>query len=320
MRINKSIAVGLGLALLGGAGSSALQAAEVKLKAASFLPARSVYAKYFFRWVNQVNKECAGQIKVSVVGPAAIKSLEQWRALKDGVIDLHYGPPNYYKGAMIEGDVTILANNEAKDQRANGAWAILNKLHNEKLNAWYLTHLEGNIRFFIYTRKPAKNGRFDGFRLRSVPIYDDFFRSLGAKPVRMAPPAVYTALERGTVDGYGWPLWGVSDFGWQKYTKYRYGPGFFSAVVNIIANLDKWKSLSGAQQQCLTKETMWLEDKFPKWRSVEDAKQMKALAKAHIQYVDLGPQFRERAENMYWAKLMKANPKVIGKLKPLLLK
>ena len=69
--------------------------AEVKLKAASFLPARTVFAKYFKDWVDHTNKQCSGHFKISVVGPAAIKTLEQWNALKNGVIDLHYGPPNY---------------------------------------------------------------------------------------------------------------------------------------------------------------------------------------------------------------------------------
>ena len=68
-------------------------------------------------------------------------------------------------------------------------------------------------------------------------IYDAFFKSLGAQPLRMAPPDVYTALERNTVEGYGWPLWGIQDFGWDKYTKFRHDPGFISAAVAVIINL-----------------------------------------------------------------------------------
>ncbi len=39
------------------AGSGVAAAAEAKLKAASFLPARAVYAKYFYRWVDEVNSQ-----------------------------------------------------------------------------------------------------------------------------------------------------------------------------------------------------------------------------------------------------------------------
>jgi hypothetical protein len=182
---------------------------EAKLKAAAFLPVKSVYVQQFMRLVDHANQQCKGKVAISVVGPEAIKSLEQWNALKSGVVDMHYGPPNYYVGALPEGDVISVARNESAQQRSNGAWQLINEVHNQKLNAWYLTQLMNGVRFHIYTSKPAQGGRFDGLRLRSTPIYDEFFKSLGGLPVRMAPPEVYTGLERGAVDGYGWPLWGM---------------------------------------------------------------------------------------------------------------
>ena len=150
-------ALGLLIALIAGSvASPATMAAEAKLKAASFLPARVVYAKYFYQWVDQVNEQCAGKVNVSVVGPAAVKSLEQWNALKTGVVDMHFGPPNYYKGAMVEADVTSLANRSSAEQRENGAWAIINELHNEKLNAWYLTHIIDGVRFLLVHRQARR--------------------------------------------------------------------------------------------------------------------------------------------------------------------
>jgi len=295
-------------------------AAEVRLKAAAFLPVKSVYVQQFVRWTDEVNKQCAGKVSISTVGPEAIKSLEQWNALKNGVVDMHFGPPNYYVGALPEGDVISVARNESAEQRKNGAWALINEAHNQKLNAWYLTHLMNGVRFHIYTSKPAKDGRFDSFRLRSTPIYDVFFKSLGGLPVRMAPPEVHTALERGTVDGYGWPLWGIADFGWDKYTKYRHGPGFVSAAVAILANQEKWKSLDGEQRACLTRMAEWAESEWPKWRAEEDGKQRAVQDKAGIKYVDLGPGFAKQAEDLYWELLAKGNPEFVSKVRPLLSK
>ena len=317
MRQAKTIALA-GIAAAFAASSAA--AAETKLKAAAFLPVKSVYVQQFTRVVAEANKRCAGKVSISVVGPEAIKSLEQWHALKDGVVDMHYGPPNYYAGALPEGDVISVARNESTEQRKNGAWKLINQVHNQKLNAWYLTHLMNGVRFHIYTSKPAEGGKFDGFRLRSTPIYDGFFKSLGALPVRMAPPEVYTGLERGTVDGYGWPLWGIADFGWHKYTKYRYGPGFISAAVAILVNLDKWKSLDNAQRACLTEVAEWAETQWPKWREAEDGEQRAVQDKAGIKYVDLGPGFAQKAEDLYWETLSKGNPEFVRAVRPLLSK
>jgi TRAP-type C4-dicarboxylate transport system substrate-binding protein len=307
----------LAAALLAALAPQAL-AAEVKLKAAAFLPVKAVFVAGFARWVDEVNRQCAGKVSISIVGPEAIKSLEQWNALKTGVVDMHYGPPNYYVGALPEGDVMSVARAETAVQRKNGAWAMINEVHNQKMNAQYLTYLFGGVRFHIYTSKPGKDGRFDGFRLRSTPIYDAFFKSLGGLPVRMAPPDVHTALERGTVDGYGWPLYGIADFGWHKYTKYRYGPGFISAAVAILVNQDKWKSLDGEQRDCLTRMSEWVEGEWPKWRAEEDGKQQAVQDQAGIQYVDLGAGFSRQAEELYWEVLAKGNPEFVRKIRPLL--
>ncbi len=295
-------------------------AAEVKLKAATFLPSRAAFTRPFMTWVKEVNTQCKGKVAISVVGPGAIKSFEQWNALKTGVVDMHYGPPNYYRGTMVEGDVSIVSSKSAAEQRASGAWAILNEIHNKKMNAQYLTFFGGGIKFFLYTKNPSKNGRFDGMRVRSVNIYDAFFKSLGATPMRMPPSQVYTGLERGTVDGFGWPLWGVADFGWHKHVKYRHGPGFFNVTVNILVNLDKWKSLSDDQRKCLTDMAIWAEKQWPAWLAAQDKKEIAAQTKAGIKYVDMGPAFPKKAEDRYWAVIEKANPEFIKKIRPLITK
>lgn len=297
---------------------AAVHADEAKLKAAAFLPQRSIVVQQFMRFVDEANKQCKGKVNISVVGPEAVPSLEQWNALKNGVVDMHYGPPNYWRGVVPAGDVISLGRNESADQRKNGAWALINDQYNKKLNAWYLTQLFNGVRFHLYTTKPAKDGKFDGMRLRSVPIYDAFFRSLGAQPVRMAPPELYTALERGAVDGYGWPLWGIQDLGWDKYTKYRHDPGFISAAVAVIVNLDKWKSLAEDQRQCLTKTATWAENEWPKWRAAEDAHQMAVQQKAGIKAVDMGKGFAEQAEEAYWADLAKGDAAFVKKIRPLM--
>ena len=59
--------------------------------------------------------------------------------------------------------------------------------------------------------------------------------------VQTAPGEVYTALERGVVDGYGWPTIGIFDLGWEKVTKVRFEPGFYAVDINVLVNLNTWK-------------------------------------------------------------------------------
>lgn len=294
------------------------KAAEVKLTAASFQPESVVFAKHFFQWVRETNSRCADKLTIQVLQPEAIEPQRQWYALQIGEIDMHFGPANYYRGAMPQGDVFNLAQNDPAAQRRNGAWALLNALHNEKLNAWYLTALIAGVEFFLYTAEPASDGRFDGLRLRSVPLYENFLRSLGAQTQTVLAELLRAELERGAIDGYVWPLWGLDAFGWDDFTKYRYGPGFLNTAAPVLINLDRWHSLTLDERDCLSDMATWLEAEWPEWRAAEDAAQLAALEGAGIEYVDLGPDFARRAEELLWTQLEQAEPEFVQQIRPLL--
>lgn len=295
-----------------------VHAAEVKLKAASFQGEEVVFARPFYRWVAEVNRRCQGKVAFDVVGPNKIEPERQWFELREGRIDAYFGPSSYYRGELPEADVLHMAKNEAAEQRQNGAWAILNNLHNEKLNAWHLTTLITGVKFFIYTTKPVKNGRFDGIRLRAVPLYKIFVENLGAQTTYMPALDIKVALEKDKIDGFGWPLWGLDHFGWEKLVRYQYGPGFMDTAAPILINLDRWKSLSREQRQCLNEMAVWAEKMDPIWRNEENEKQLAILKKAGIKYIDLGPEFSRGPEKIFWKMLQTANPDFVRKIRPLI--
>ena len=261
-----------------------------------------------------------GKVRIDVLAPGSVKAFEQPNALKTGVIDMMSGPATYYKGTMVEGDTMVLSDMTIGEMRQSGALKMLNKLHNERLNAQFLTYFGDGVPFHIYTTKEVKGGRFDGFTLRTAPIYDTMLQERGAKTVTMPPPAVYTALERGAVDGYGWPIWGIADFGWHKHTKYRVEPGFFKVEVGILINLDRWKGMNDSQRACLNDMASELEKVWPSWRDAYTANEVKKQDDAGVKVINLGAKFRQRAHDLYWAALEKASPDNVRKLKKLLLK
>lgn len=293
-------------------------AGEVRLTAASFQGEQVVFAKPFYRWVAETNRRCRGKVSVDVVGPETIKSERQWFDLRSGRVDMYFGPANYYRGELGEADVLNLAKVTPAEQRRNGAWAILNELHNKKLNAWYLTTLIAGVKFYLYTSKPVKDGRFDGLRLRVVPLYKIFVENLGARAIYMPATDIRSALENGTIDGFGWPLWGLEYFGWEKLVRYRYGPGFMNTAAPVLVNLDRWKSLSEEQRRCLNDMAAWAEKMDPLWRAEEDARQTAVLERANIEYVDLGDKFGQGPENIYWKMLRTASPDFARKIRPLI--
>ena len=307
-----------GLIITGLAGAAGAQ--EVRLRGASFLPPNASFGVVFKRWADEVNARGKGIVQIDVVGPEAVPTSEQPNAVKTGVVDIHSGPPTFYRGTLIEGEVMSLAEISIAEMKKNGSWDYLNKLHAEKMNVMLLTGFGDGVNFHIYTSKAAsasKDKPFDGFTLRAQPIYKAFFESIGAKAVMIVPGEVYTALERNMVQGYGWPLWGIKDLGWIKHTKYRYDPGFFNVSVNIMINIDRWKKLDKRQQDFLTTMSTWMDTEWPKWRLQAAADEEKIQKEGGVQVINLGPEMRKRAHDSFWAELQAASPQHVAHLKKL---
>jgi TRAP-type C4-dicarboxylate transport system substrate-binding protein len=129
------------------------------------------------------------------------------------------------------------------------------------MNAYFLARTGDHVPFHLYLTKPIDKPDLSGLTIRTTPVYRAFFEKLGANLVRTAPGEVYTALERGSIDGYGWPVQGILDLGWDEQTKYRVDPGFYQVDVNILVNLDIWNSLDEEQRALLEEAAAWVEEK-----------------------------------------------------------
>ena len=278
------LAAGCGLHAAAAAG------AEANLRAVSSLVMDSQFGKIFSLFVDRVNAEGKGIVQIKVLGgPEAIPPFEQGTALKNGVVDLAHLAANYYENLMPEAIAASFGTIGPREQRKSGAWAYFNKLHNEKVNAYYLTSYGWGISFHIYMNRKVDKPDFAGLKLRTPPGMLAFVKALGASSVATAPGEIYTALERGVVDGYIWPLWGVNDLGWQRVTKYRVEPGFSSVHANILVNLTTWNKLEPAQRDFLQKIALWFEDHTEKLIAEWSAAERKKQADAGIQTIEFLP-------------------------------
>lgn len=301
---------------------SAPRAQEITLRAGVFVPPTTTYGIPFKRFVDRVNETGKGQVQIRIVGgPEAVPADGQAEAVRSGVLDIASLPPTYYKSLMVEGDAQTLTTMSVAEQRASGAFAMLNQLAAQKLNAYYLTAYGPGVTFHIYlTKDIAGPDDLKGLRLRSQPIYNAVFKHFGVVGVTIAAPEVYTALERGVVNGYGWPIWGIQDFGWEKMTKVRVDPGFYNVAVNVLINKPKFDGLTPAQRKVLEDAAAWFEKDMLRVTE-ETTKTNKDLQeKQGIKVVNFGRDFEKTAIDLYWDDLQKLSPDSIGKLKPLLTK
>jgi TRAP-type C4-dicarboxylate transport system substrate-binding protein len=322
--LSRFVSAGLAGAALLLAAQADVRAQEATLKAAVFVPPTTTYGIPFKRFVDRVNETGKGVLQIRVVGgPEAVPANNQADAVKSGVLDIASIPPAYYKSNMVEGDAQILSNMTVAEQRASGAYAMLNKIANDRMNAVYLTTYGMGVPFHLYLTKDvsvAKPEDLKGLRLRGQPNYNAIFKQYNIASANIAPPEVFTALERGVVQGYGWPLWGINDFGWDKLTKVRVDPGFYNVVVNILMNKASYDRLTPAQRKVIDDAVAWFEKDNENYTAETTKATLEAQSKQGIKAVDFGPDFKKVALDLYWDDLKKLSPESIGRLQPLLTK
>ena len=325
----RSVTTTIGLALLFGGTVSfgatvASQAQEAELRVVTAQPKQLIFAARFLEWVEKVNKEGKGIVQIKYAGgPEAMPPAQQATAVRNGVIDMQFGPPAYYLGQVPEGDAFFGSNVKPAEARANGGLEMVDKVWRTKMNAHVLGWFSGS-KFGLYTRDEpkldAKTGvRLDGMKMRSNAAYKDLFDTLGAINVSIGVPDLYTALERNVVQGFGFPFVGIMDFGWEKFARYRVEPYFWQDDLIVIVNADKWNKLPQKARDFLTKAaTEWEISGYSFWQDL-NKKENAELTKRGVKLVklegDRAKVFVELAHKAPWDRIAKASPKIAPELR-----
>lgn len=299
-------------------------AQEITLKAASAFDRGSNQSSTFERFIEKTNADSKGVIQLNYLGGGGslMNPFELGSAISKGVVEIGLLPGAFYTTLMPEADALKMVAPTMKEVRkAHDKFDFFNELHAKKVNSYWLSRTSELVPFHLYLTKKIEKMDLTGLRIRVTPIYRPFFTALGANVVQTAPGEVYTALERGVVDGYGWPTQGVFDAGWQRVTKYRVDPGFYNSASEILVNLDVWKKLTPAQKQALEKARDWVEDVSNPQMIANSAVETKRQAEAGIQTIeftgDEGRKYLKLANDSAWDAIVKANPENGPKLREL---
>jgi TRAP-type C4-dicarboxylate transport system substrate-binding protein len=295
-------------------------AQEITLKGITSFAEKTFYSRGFERFIDKVNADGKGVVQINYIGgPKAMPPFEVGNALKGGVVDIANVTGAFYTNVMPEADAWKLTERPMAELRKNGGYAYMANLYDQKMNAILLARHIDNNPFHLYLTKPITGPDLTGLKLRITPVYRDFFQALGATVVQTAPGEVYTSLERGVVDGYGWPITGIFDLGWHEKTKYRVDPGFYSAEVSILINKATWAKLDDRQKKVIGDAAAWIEAQAAEVAKENETDIAKQKA-AGIQVIALSDDFRKKAYEAGWAGVIRQSPEHGPKLKELFAK
>jgi TRAP-type transport system periplasmic protein len=313
--IGRFAATGVAIAMAAGIALPA-QAAE-ELKVSTALGTKHDQSQAFFKTFMVEMKKDESEVKMNYIGgPEVTPNNKQGPAMARGLIDIVMSPSTYYANVVSEARLTGISNISPQEWRKNGGYDAMAKAWGDKLNAiilgwgnWY-----GPDQFYIWMKDKPKLSKttgidLEGAKMRTTALYTPFFKAMGAVPKNIAPAEVYTALERGVVDGLAWPEGGVAFRGWQRFIKYRVGPGFFRSSTMATMNKDKFNKLSKkAQSQILAAGLRYENESGPilqKLAAIDNAKIFKEGVTDYQLPADYAKTYISTILNANWADAAK---------------
>jgi len=308
-------------------GARAAQAGEVTLTLASSWSARQNFTADFLRYVDAVNARGKGLVQIRFIGgPEAIPEQQLLYALRRGVIDLAFGGMTYYRGVLPEGDAIFASTLDPAGARARGALEALQPYWRRRINARLIGWVQSGIGGNLWLRAPPPMGPdglpdLGGAVLRTSPSNRELLEALGARTVQVPVSEIYTALERGMVDGLAFTTIGLPDLGVGRFIRYRVEPEILQLAVCLQANLDTWNRLDPRARALLEAEAIRYEPgnraRFARLKAREHA----GLAAGGLQTIVLPPAAAEAyvrlARETTWQRLARRAPESARVLRPL---
>lgn len=273
--------------------------AETTLKAYASMPQNLIYVQAFLNYfVKPANEAGKGIVKINFIGgPETTPINKSAEALERGVFDLSYGPAGYYAGTVPESLALLGTTASLEKVRENGGFELMNEIWTKRMGARVLAWpiYETTYNLFLTKRPKVTADRLDltGMKLRATPTYKPMIESLGGTPIRISGPEMYTSLERGLVEGSGWPNIGLADTGVAKLVKFKIEPSFYRANQLLIVNKKSWDNLSPEAREILEKVARDYEkNSVAHFKKIQE-EEIEKLEKAGIETIKLTGKARE---------------------------
>ena len=225
----------------------------VKIDAVTLAPKPVYINKPFKMFVDEVNTKFAGEVEINWRGgPEIMPPFKQAEGVRNGSVDMTYTSPSYYQGLVPTSGTMNLSYKTYAEIAATNYHERMTELHAEK-DLIFLGEIPATqLNFVIYMAKEV-SGLEDlkGKRIRVFPTLLPIVKALGAEPIVMGMGDIFTAMERGTIDGYmQGPLAQAQQF--EGLVKTVIFPGVYRAGFPVLINKKTWGKMSTDLQQRLT--------------------------------------------------------------------
>ncbi len=204
--------------------------------------------------IKLVNEQAKGELEIKLMGgPELISVKESPGALGRGMMDMWHSNNIHFAVSQVA-DFASSPEVAVKMWQDPDLVRLVSAHYTAKANIVVLGNAGNTAQFYVATsKKPVtKLEDLKGLRIRTHGgLSNVVTAALGAAPATIPTAEVYTALERGVVDGAMRALPSVVDFAESEVLKNVVTPDMFLGNALICLNQDVWKKLPAHLQKLL---------------------------------------------------------------------
>jgi TRAP-type C4-dicarboxylate transport system substrate-binding protein len=299
--------------------SPALAADTVVLRAIAAWPVSCDCDAMYMKYIQEVNNRGKGRLQIRFLGgPEVTPAFEQFQALRTGIADLTHTAPSYFAGETIEGSGMDLIDpvdlkRYLKALRATDALKIINQAYEAKSSTHYLGITVGGTGFRFLMTRPIKT--LDDLRGMRIRVFGSqgakAVQYFGASPQTIAANELYTALQRGVVDGAIRAPNDAWSFGERDVYKTMVDPPLQLSAGGLFIATRIWNKLPQDLKDLLSNVAIDFEPKVLDYYDRQDRQAIKNLEKNGMKVVDVGTSGKKKldeARNAYWAEILTKSP------------
>lgn len=295
-------------ASIAGLTAASAQAATT-LRLSHFWPEVSTINKQVFaQWAKAVEEDSNGELRVQLFPSQTLSQADEtYNATVNGIADIGITAQGYTNGRFPLSQIVELPG--VAESAPQGACVLQTLYDQGQIDQEY----DDSHVLFMFTTGPGylhtkdtnieKPSDLEGLRMRRpTAVAGDILANMGAQPVGMPAPDIYTSLQRGVIDGLSIPWEGVKSFQLGEQLNYHTQVPFYTLIFVATMNKNTYESLSPEQKKAIDDNSgmKWAENAGQVFAAEDEAGRKNAVEQGETINVIDNP-----LENPDWQKPLK---------------
>lgn len=262
-------------------------------------------------------------ITLQIFGPEVVPTNEQFQPVQSGIFQMLFTHTAYHMGTTAIGVTTESIDPDPDKRRESG---IIDYIDAEyQRHGMRLLAVLPMVEYNIVLSKPLGNTSpsLEGLKIRTPPAGAPMIKALGGAPVSLPPGEIYTALQKGVIDGFTLVAVGLIDFKIHEVAKYLVRPKFGYISLAILMNAGKYDALTSQQQEWIQSAAIKSERDAMQFFRKQHEEEVTKLQSLGMEVVQLPEADAVRIDKLMsdaiWAVAEKKSGKVVADLKKMAL-